>query len=120
MTTAILVVAIAGLIVSIATFVRKEIGNRRILASIDQMLDVLQIIKDYRESARVHHVEADNAKSDAAAVAVAVTKKVEEKAVELANKIEGVPAKVAEVLNSGGEGTLLVIPPSEFKKNPRI
>lgn len=120
MMTATLIIAIAILIVTTTTLLRKEVGNRRVLAAINQAWDVLQIVKEYQESARVHHVEASHAKSDTAAAASAITKTVEEKAGELASKIESVPAKVVEVLAITNDGMIPTVPPSgTFRKDDK-
>ena len=92
MITFLCVMATVNFLLISGYFLRKEVWYRQQAAIIAQMWALLEVIKAYRESARVHHKEADYAKSDVAA-------KVEEKSQELSAKIEEVPVRVKEVLD---------------------
>ena len=98
-------VVTANLVVLVVHTVRKERANRRILAHLRraeererQMWDVLLVIKEYRESGRVHHKEAAVAKDE-------LGRQVAEATGELKHEIEQVPGKVAEAIK-GDSGVM--------------
>lgn len=64
----------------------------------NELWDVLEFIKTWRESGRVQRVEADHAKVAVQQTADTITQTVAKTAEDLTHKIEEVPAKVAEVI----------------------
>jgi major membrane immunogen (membrane-anchored lipoprotein) len=91
-------------------FVRQKRASLRLEQDI---WDILQVAKDYKEIGRVQHVEADAAREDAKKTAVEISKRVESKADELATKIDAVPDRVAEKIAGASDSghTLPAIKP---------
>jgi hypothetical protein len=103
-TTYLCLVGTATLALLAFSLYRKEAWNKKVEAQFarqeereTQMWAVLEMVKVYYEGARIQRKEGQIAKDELGA-------KVDEKAEELAHKIEAVPGRVADALKAGDSG----------------
>ena len=120
MTTYTALIATLTLALLVVHFVRKErdrhasrVHREQQRAAVAQVWEVLTLIKEYQESARISRKEATIAKSESVSAAAAVTERVEQKAQEIVTKIDAVPDRVAAALKGESDSghTLPVVRP---------
>ena len=101
-------------ILFVVHFVRRELANTQVLrylkaqevrdhkqAEREKLLwEILEVIKAYRESARIDRSESNLAKHDMGSIAETISTRVDLKSKELVQEIKEVPQKVADVLKS--------------------
>lgn len=123
MLSALLIWCVFVGILFIIHFVRSELRDKRKFAHLERVLalqanreeeltDILDWIKQYRESIRANKSDAVHARTEAHEVAERVTTTVEEKTEELKSEIKVLPEKIAEVVNKEPPSGINKIVPS--------